>query len=209
MEKAAPNITALVLAAGEASRMGGPKQLLSWRGTTFLENILDQINNSLVSRTLVVLGAHSGQITAQIEKREGAVLLYNEDWKSGLGSSIACGARYLTEKNISTDGLLILLADQPLVDHHYINTLIAGFAEGEKKMVATLYGHGMGVPALFSKDYIGALTQLRSDVGAKELIAKNRGHVLAIDPGEKSLDVDTRQQYKILLQKDKDQTNTD
>jgi molybdenum cofactor cytidylyltransferase len=202
MARKIPHITALVMAAGAASRMGTVKQLLPWQGSTFLENALQQLKLSQISQTIVILGAHADAISNKIGN-SGAVLVYNKDWKAGLGSSIGCGVRYVMGKKVETEALLIVLADQPLVDTFYINEMIAGFAQGKNKMIATNYGGRQGVPAIFHRDYFGELLQLHADHGARDLLEKYKGEAIGLDPGEKAMDVDTMAQYRTLLKQHK------
>jgi molybdenum cofactor cytidylyltransferase len=193
-----PHITALILAAGGASRMGTAKQLLPWQGSTFLENTLLQLKQSQISQTIVVLGAHADAISNKIGNSE-AVLVHHENWKAGLGSSIGCGVRYVLGKKMETEAVLIVLADQPLVDTLYINEMIASFAQGKNKLVTTNYGGRQGVPAIFHRDFFGELLQLHADHGARELLEKYKGEAIGLDPGEKAMDVDTMAQYQALL----------
>lgn len=193
-----PHITALVLAAGAASRMGTPKQLLPWQGSTFLENTLQQLDRSHVDQVIVVLGAHADAISNKIGN-SGAVLLRHRNWEAGLGSSIGCGVQYVMEKERETEALLIVLADQPLVDTLYINEMIRCFAQEKNKIISTNYGSRRGVPAIFPPDYFGELLQLHADYGAREILEKHKGEAMGLDPGEKATDVDTMAQYRAFL----------
>src|SRR6478609_5841337 len=59
-------IAAVVLAAGEGRRFGGPKQLHVIDGITMLERVLMAVERSGIDTRLVVLGARAEQITAHV-----------------------------------------------------------------------------------------------------------------------------------------------
>ena len=61
------NIQLLLLAAGSSSRMGSPKQLLSWGSKTLIEHQIKELldTGNLVS---VVLGAYANEIIDVIDK---------------------------------------------------------------------------------------------------------------------------------------------
>ncbi|MFW6057757.1 MAG: nucleotidyltransferase family protein, partial [Persicimonas sp.] len=73
--------TAIILAAGESSRMGRPKALLEWRGQTLLARLLD-ITRQAGLAPLVVLGAHAERLRAHVGDAE---VVFNEAWREGMG----------------------------------------------------------------------------------------------------------------------------
>lgn len=191
------NIAVLILAAGSSSRMGQPKQLLPWKDTTLLDNILKKVTSSCPMQIIVVLGAYAERIRSEIQEKK-PIILMNEKWESGLGSSLACGAKYILEKKETYDGVLVLLGDQPFIDEDFIDTMIATFYDNEKGIVATTYGKKVGVPALFSKDYFDALADLKGDSGAKSMLIAHDNDVIPISAGNVTLDIDTQQDYERL-----------
>ena len=194
------NIALLILAAGSSTRMGKPKQLLPWNGTTLLGNA---INNALASRSknvVVVLGSRAEVIRSEILV-DGIETVENSNWRLGLGNSIATGIKFLLKKTEDFDGVLIMLADQPLIDTDYLNLMITLFYDVPQSIVATAYENRAGVPALFHRRYFNVLAGLEEDYGAKEIIEHNETEVYKIDPTEKSFDIDTQSQYQYLIKK--------
>ncbi len=177
--------------------MGEPKQLLPWKNTFLLSHT---INNALQlgsSKTVVVLGANYKRIKAEIQQ-ETIQIVFNADWKNGLGSSIAFGVKYIM-RNYNVDGVLITLADQPLIDATYLNTLIGSFKMGKKQIVASNYGNEkLGVPALFDSCYFEELSELNQDKGAKKVIENHLENVLALNAKHFISDIDTMEDYKRL-----------
>lgn len=194
---AKPNIAVLILAAGESRRMGEKiKQLLPWKNSTLLGNALTQSKKSKANDLYLVLGANS-QTIKEIINTEDVVVLDNKNWQSGMGSSIKTGLEYIAALEKEYDAVLIMLADQPLMDHTYLNQLIISWQASEKTIVATKYRSRAGVPAIFDKMHFLDLQKLNKDYGAKHLLDKN--DILVVDPKGKEIDIDTWETYQELM----------
>jgi molybdenum cofactor cytidylyltransferase len=194
-------IATLILAAGESSRMGTPKQLLKWKDSTILETVITNVLKSKSAHNLVILGAHYDAIQSKIGN-DNIETLFNEHWKKGLGNSLAFGIKQL-QKNYQVDGVLIVLADQPLIDADYLNTLINAFEVGKKQIIASDYGpdtsrEKLGVPALFDTCYLVELSKLDNDRGAKKTIMEHIENVIAVNASHLVSDIDTMDDYKRL-----------
>ncbi len=188
-------IATLIMAAGASTRMGRIKQLLPWRNTTLLGNAIRNAKAVAQGEVIVVLGSNAVTIQEKIEE-EHVVVIKNENWKLGLGASIACGIQALQKKNTA---VVIMLADQPLVDSNFLNTLIDSFSKTGKGIVATSYGNRTGVPAIFDKAYFTELEKLSGEYGAKDVLKRYKNEVLSFDPKGKARDVDTIDDYNLLI----------
>ena len=185
----------LILAAGNSSRMGSIKQLLPWKNTTLMAHVVHQAEVSNVNEVLVVLGANFDLINRKMSFRK-ADFVENKNWRLGLGTSISCGVRYALSKWGSLDGLLVMLADQPLIDTSFLNLMIDKFKTSEKGIIATKYKSRVGVPAIFSFRYFQELAELSDDFGAKNIIAKYKDDIFEIEGQRKTEDIDTLEDYK-------------
>jgi len=192
------DIAILILAAGESSRMGEPKQLLPWKDGTLLENAIKTAKGSNADDVCVILGANSRDIRAAILEEE-IVVLDNPNWKNGLGSSISSGVTHLIESDTYYSGLLIMLCDQPFISSAYLNEIIRLFKENEKKIVATAYDNRAGVPAIFDVKHFQELKGLNDDYGAKKILEKYREGIVMVDAHGKELDLDTPEDYRTSL----------
>jgi len=188
-------IAAVVLAAGASTRMGEPKQLLSWKSTTLLNHCLNEVVQAKIHQTIVVLGAYHQKIQATINQSNIQCLI-NKNWEKGMGSSIALVAQALKNKDI--DGLLIVLADQPFVNTNYLNTLIKEFTPKKEQIIATNYDDTIGVPVIFDKYYFEELSLLKEKQGAKQLIHQYIQNVIKIIPDFNHQDIDTPEVYRQL-----------
>ncbi len=146
----------------------------------------------------VVLGCNANAIKLAVPM-DGINHVINPNWDSGLGSSLAYGTEFLTKGKGAFDGILIMLCDQPLMDTEFLNTMIDQFKGGEKGIVATHYGEGAGVPAIFCPRYFSELVGLNKDFGAKNLLDQYKSDVLCLNPLGKAIDVDTFEDYQKLV----------
>lgn len=177
--------------------MGDIKQLLAWKGTFLINHCIETVLQGDSSKTIVVLGANYEPIKAEIQQ-EHIQIIYNKDWENGLGSSIAFGVKYV-QNNYEVDGVLITLADQPLIDTNYLNSLVNSFEVGKNQIIASNYGNEkLGVPALFDSFYFEELTQLDNDKGAKKVIMNHLKNVSALDAKHVISDIDTKEDYERL-----------
>lgn len=191
-------LAVLLLAAGSSSRMGFPKQLLKWKNTTLLQHAIHTVKHVDHDQAVLVLGAHFDDITPQMDT-SGMTVVFNEHWEKGLGISIACGMNYIKVSLPQIDSVLILLADQPLIDANFLNDMINTHHLNPNNIICTQYGHNKwGVPALFHKNYFEELSQLNHDKGAKDLIKKHLNDVLFLNGMHLISDIDTMEDYENL-----------
>ena len=202
MKKTPDHIAILILAAGASSRMGKPKQLLPWENTSLLEHAIRTAKASNGTEVMTVLGANARMIQSHLE--EGERCVENPLWQSGLGSSIACGVRELLQSGNTISGVLIMLADQPLINFKYLNSLIEASSDNQNRIIATAYKNRAGVPALFPRSYFDELLKLDKDFGAKQLL--EREEIITISAGDCVVDIDTAEDYEQLKQRNEPET---
>ena len=184
------------MAAGESRRMSGIKQLLPWKGTNLLSYTIDILKSIQNKAIFVVLGAYHEEITKEIDFGDTAItVVENTHWKHGLGSSISCGIRYVMNHGSPFDGVLICLADQPLLDADYFKKMIVKFGSGNNPIVASQYNSKIGVPVLFHMKIAAELMNLDADHGAKHILSKYKAQTTLVHPGELVKDIDTIEEY--------------
>jgi molybdenum cofactor cytidylyltransferase len=89
-------ISGIILAAGESTRFGEAKQLLDWKGKPFVRAVAMTALESGLSPVIVVTGANAEKVESSL-KDLGVIIVRNNDWKSGQGSSIKEGIKALTQ----------------------------------------------------------------------------------------------------------------
>ncbi|MGB3756930.1 MAG: nucleotidyltransferase family protein [Rivularia sp. (in: cyanobacteria)] len=192
------NIGLIILAAGKASRMGKPKQLLTYQGTSLISHAVKIGLNSTCKPVLVVLGAYAENIKPEINKLP-VEIVENPLWQTGMASSIRAGIITIKESNPNLDGVIIALADQPLISEAVFNRLIQSYQETRNIIIASTYDGVVGVPALFNNILFSELINIEGDKGAKNLMRKYRDEVLSIEIPEAATDIDTPDDYEKLL----------
>ena len=192
------NIGLIILAAGKASRMGKPKQLLTYQGSSLISHAVKIGLNSICRPVIVVLGAYKEQVKPQIDKLP-IEIIENSDWETGMSSSIRAGINAINQSNSNLDSVIIALADQPLISEAVFNQLIKEYRDTNNKIIAAAYDDIVGVPALFDKNFFSELMDIEGDRGAKALIRKYRDEVLTVPVAEAAIDIDTPDDYQKLL----------
>ena len=193
-----PKVAILLLAAGNSSRLGQPKQLLKWKSSNLLQHAIDTVKKVQSNSVILVLGANYQEIISEINTNSIHVV-NNKTWQNGLGNSIAVGVNYIKKVFPETEAILISLADQPLITEAYLSKMISEFNICKKQIIATAYKNNrLGVPALFDKEYFEELMQLNNDEGAKHIIKKHEQVVSYIETSQMFSDIDTLESYEIL-----------
>jgi len=194
-------IVILVLAAGPSHRFGKPKQLLEYKGKTLLENAIDNGLQSTVGPVVVVTGANHSKFDRILKKYDSVKVAYNKAWAKGLSSSIQKGLNYSRKAYPNLYGILIILCDQPLVNHEYIIDMVRSHYAYGKKIIASGYGGSYGVPVFFHKSIFSYLDKISEAEGAKGVISKLKQDVHVIPNPDAEIDVDTPESYKRLLKR--------
>ncbi|MCB0560933.1 MAG: nucleotidyltransferase family protein [Lewinellaceae bacterium] len=199
------NKTAIVLlAAGASTRMGKAKQLLRYQGESLLLRSLRIALETPFYPVCIVLGARAEEMEAELAYERDSrdtLIVYNSAWASGMGSSVAIGMEALLRAQPELEAVFFILVDQPyLAAAHLINLKQQLDAAPEKMGAASAYEHTLGVPALFRKALFPELLQLHGQKGAKPVIEKYRGQLLAVPFPQGRIDLDTPEDWKEFLQ---------
>ena len=194
MYSATKNIYAIILAAGESSRFGTPKQLADWQDSNLLQHTINITKSLFDKNIVVVLGANAGLIQSRINSNDIAIEM-NDEWQSGMSSSIRAGIKALPE---DTEAVMILLCDQPLIGKSSFKKLIDLWQQRPKSIVASEYLDTLGVPAIFPVSFFSQLELLQGDKGAKQLLMSMKEQVLTISVPEASIDIDTQNDFNHL-----------
>jgi molybdenum cofactor cytidylyltransferase len=189
----------IILAAGESSRLGTPKQILKFEGKSLIKHTVEVALSSVCSPVIVVLGAYHEDILSEIEN-EKVQIVYNKNWQQGMASSIHAGIKALENIN-DLNSVVIMLCDQPFVTGRLIDSLVNEFSRGSAQIIASAYGNTLGVPVLFSSSLFPELLQVQGQEGAKKLINSFKADVVRIDFPEGVVDIDTPADYEKLKSK--------
>ncbi len=193
------NIALLILAAGASNRIGQPKQLLTYKNGTFISNVAKEAINSKVGDVFLVYGAYRNQIESEIRLFARTVKsFYNDNWERGMGNSLAKGITEITQQG-DYDAVIVLLADQVMVDSNCIQRLAELYEKTGKGLVPSYYAESYGPPTLFSSTYFDQLKELDGDTGAKFLFKKYFKDLAAFYYPPAKIDIDHLDEYYELV----------
>jgi molybdenum cofactor cytidylyltransferase len=187
------NITPLILAAGESSRIGFPKALLPLGRRTFVTSILDTLEELDLAEPCVILGSHAERIRPQLLDRRARVVI-NPDPRQGQLSSIKVA---LEQIEASCSACLIWPVDQPGVPVTVVRDLIQLFESTASKIVLPVYQDRRGHPALFSRSLFAELLATPLNEGARAVVLGHRDEIGLVRTTEAAtvFDIDTAEDY--------------
>jgi molybdenum cofactor cytidylyltransferase len=185
----------LILAAGGSSRLGQAKQLLPFGEYTMLNRIVDVALQSKIGNIYVVLGASYDEVKSSIVNSSVHVI-YNKNWANGLSTSIVAGVKEILQQAPTTQGILIMLADQVLILPTHINQVVQVFLAENCDIVYADYKSDYGPPAIFGIKTFNELLSLEMDQGAKKLIKSDMYKVASVIIQEGKYDIDTTSDYE-------------
>jgi molybdenum cofactor cytidylyltransferase len=190
-------VSGLVLAAGSSSRLGQPKQLLPYRGTTLLDTTLDVARECGFDQLLVTIGGASAQVRNTVDF-SGVDVVENVAFTSGCSSSISAAIAAVDER---AAGLVLMLGDQPGVSPDAVRRLIG--EAGTSPLGVCRYADGRGHPFWFHRDVFADLLTLHGDKAVWKLLESGRYPVADVEvAGAVPLDVDTWDDYEALMAQD-------
>lgn len=209
-------IAGIILAAGESKRFGKPKQLLDWKGQPFVRAAAQTALRVGLAPVIVVTGSNADEVEAAVRDLD-VVIVRNEEWQSGQGSSIREGIKALTPppslrdtspkssgfgggwEGVRVGGAVFLLSDQPQVTTTVIQALTEKHAERLYPIVAPMVIDRRGNPVLFDQTTFPDLSTIEGDTGGRAVFHKYRVEYLPWHDEGLLLDVDTPEQYERLI----------
>jgi molybdenum cofactor cytidylyltransferase len=191
-------IVAVVLAAGESSRMGRPKALLPIGESRFIERIVTALRATSVEEILVVLGHNAGELRQKIGGLPTTILV-NDEYQKGQLSSLLVAIRYIESRTNAGDveGILVHLVDHPYISASLVEMMIDRFRHSKKPIVVPRYRGRRGHPVIFSRSLFPELLATPLEQGAKAVVHAHASETLEIDTEDEgvTVDIDTPQDY--------------
>jgi molybdenum cofactor cytidylyltransferase len=187
-------ISALILAAGESSRMKTAKPLLPMEGQTVIEQVIGLFRMSGIVDILVVLGHAADQLIPILDK-QGVSYVINEDYRLGMFSSVRTGVEHLDE---GCGAFFVLPADMPFVRAETLQKLVCAFRETGEAVYRPHYQGRRGHPPLISAALIPAILAFNESGGLRALLATYEEHCVdvACDDQGILIDLDTPEDYQ-------------
>ncbi|MRH98220.1 nucleotidyltransferase family protein [Agrobacterium tumefaciens] len=187
------SIAAILLAAGQAKRMGenGPHKLLAeFDGVPLVRRSTTVLLASSARPVVAVTGHRQADVEDALAGLDIATV-FNPSYMNGMASSLACGISH--PRIAACDGVLVMLADMPGITTEHVDKLLRAFQTSDARaIVRASSANKPGHPVLFPRVLYKRLIRLTGDMGARELIADSKLPVMMIDIGPAALlDVDT------------------
>lgn len=188
----------IILAAGDSSRLGEPKQLLSFKGKTLLRHAVDTAMALHDSAILVVTGSQHEQLLPELEASTVTVV-NNSAWKMGMSTSIVLGLTELLKMIPDCEACTLVVCDQPYLSTQILEKLVGAQRETGKGIAAAGYANTAGTPVLFTSLYFDVLLGLTGEQGARSIVKKYQEDLVIVPFPKGEIDIDTRQAYDDLL----------
>lgn len=188
-------VTGVILAAGQARRMGEPKQLLHLGGKPMVWHVAATACLANFYEVMVITGAYGDQVGEAI-KDLPVKIINNEQWADGQSTSVKKAVQSVNPKS---QAVAFLLADQPLIDVILMKEVIETYQVTKSSIIMPRTLNKPGNPVLFDlKVWRPALLQLSGDEGARQIIRKNQGCIQYVEEldEKKFLDVDTPVEFE-------------
>jgi molybdenum cofactor cytidylyltransferase len=188
-------ISAILLAAGTASRMGSQKQLVRLGDRTLLGHSLRNLRAARrVSEIVVVLGASAEEIRPLVTNTKVVV---NEAYAEGMASSLQAGLKAV---DVRANAVFVMLADMPLVKPETLDQLIQAYEAHAPQILIPLYRGFRGNPVLLDQSVFPEIAGLQGDTGCRAIFGDHLENIrkLAVDDPGVLLDADRPQDVETL-----------
>ncbi len=189
-------IAGIVLAAGQATRMGRQKLMLPFRGEPLASHTLRAAIQGGCDPIILVLGRESEAIQAQlsIALLEAVTSIVNKEYKRGQAGSLQTGLAMLPPK---VDGVLVLLGDQPLIGAPLVRQLLTQARKTPSAFLVPRYRGQRGNPVYIPAAWFPQVMALSGDTGARPLLTHPGADVIHLDVDDPAVitDIDTPEDY--------------
>jgi len=187
----------IILAAGESTRYGAPKQLLDWKGKPFVRQVAETALHAGLWPVVVVTGSHAAEVESALTGLP-VIITHNSEYKQGQSTSIVKGVLSLPEY---TGSAIFLLADQPQIPVEIIRALVEAHINNMQPILAPLVlEERRANPVLFDRVTFADLLELKGDVGGRAIFSNYKVEYIAWHDDRLLLDVDKPEDYQKLVE---------
>lgn len=191
-------VGAVLLAAGEGSRMGGvAKPLIRLQGVPLIRRQLVALSGAGVDEVVVVTGHRHEAVEATIQDFP-VTLVHNPDYAEGQQGSVRRGLEALSPR---LDAVLVVLADQPLIGAGDLTELISAFKKRPSgHVVVPMVDGERGNPIMLDAEARDEILASGRNLGCCNLVERNPELVHAFETANRRFitDLDTREDVEAL-----------
>jgi molybdenum cofactor cytidylyltransferase len=189
-------VAGVVLAAGGASRLGQPKQLLLWKGEPLVRHAAQAALQAGLSPVIVVTGAYGDRVNNVLNDLP-VLLVHNPNWQAGQSTSMLAGLSALPP---DAGAVVFMLADQPQVPADLVRELAAYHSRTLAPIIAPIVDGQRGNPVLFDRNTFPALSKVEGDMGGRAVFSRFPVTWLPWHDASLLLDIDQPEDYQALLE---------
>ncbi len=192
-----PQIAGILLAAGSSTRMGQPKALLAYEESSFVDTILNNLQQAGCDPIISILG-NSGELICESTFVNNYQCYFNPEPQKGMLSSLKVAIEKLPE---DCDGFILSLVDHPAVKRETYLEIIRAAQENPKRIVIPRFYGKNGHPVFFGKQFFETLLQTPNSMGARVVVQEEIQNVHYISVEDEGIlkDIDTPEEYHDLI----------
>ena len=170
-------LAAIVLAAGESTRMGQPKALLPWGGVPLVRHQVDLLAaQPAVDPVIVVVGGLLDEVQATLDSTPARVVT-NPRFREGRATSLAAGARALKGRPTS---VLVVSVDQPLAPE-LLDPLVTAWQAEPDALLRSTFARRSGHPLIVPADVAPELEQVtEATQGLRAVVTRHRHRLRSV-----------------------------
>jgi CTP:molybdopterin cytidylyltransferase MocA len=197
-------LSAVILAAGDSSRMGSPKAaLVTPDGLTFVTRIVVTLRDAGVDDLVIVTGRHHDAVIDALARDRlmpSPRVVRNPDPARGQLSSLLAGMDAVV--SAGTDALMMTLVDVPLVRVSTVSAVIDAWRRSRAPIVRPAIGDRHGHPVLFDRAVFDELRRAPLEAGAKVVVRAHESEIVNVPVDDEGCvrDVDTPSDYERLTE---------
>lgn len=193
------NFAAILLAAGPSSRLAQPKQLVKFDGESLVRKAVRLILTQQPLSITVVTGSHAESVEREIGDLP-VNMVCNRDWERGMGASLSCGARNVSE---DVDGILIMVCDQWRLAADDLSRLISDWRSDISRIMVSCWSEReafvSGPPIVFPRKLKQELKYVQVDRGARQVIDRHMDIVEFVTIENAAWDLDRPEDLEKLM----------
>ena len=187
-------ISAIILAAGDSTRMGEAKLLMPWGKGTVLETVLSTLQEARIADLLVVTGGGRQRIESVIHKT--ARTIFNEAYaRGGMLGSLQLGLKHQLPE---ASAALVCLGDQPQVQARTVRTVCEAYRNTRSQIIVPSHQMRRGHPWLLARPLWGDFLALKSPKTPRNFLGEHASDIQYVEIDSSSVieDLDTPEDYR-------------
>lgn len=188
-------IAAVVLAAGESTRMGRPKMVLPWGETTVVGRVVQVLSQSGVEQIVVVTGGAQERVEEALQGFPVRCVFNPRYTQDEMLLSLRTGLSALPSQY---QAAMVALGDQPQIETYVVQSLLEKFRQSGSAMVIPSYKMRRGHPWILAQGLWETVYALPAGATMRDLIRKHAGQIAYLEVDTPSIlrDLDTPEEYR-------------